>query len=471
MRYDTQKVTSPYCYWLYVGQLLSLSICIGLITSSFMLTGCGKNDEPQAESTDTSKPAPVKVVNYVTLGSGSGVLQAGTSQGGSVAAIPKLTRQLSGTVVAAETTNLSFQSNGQITNMKVKVGDKIQRGQILAELDATNYILQINQATAKLNQAIQQRNKAKIDVTRREELISIGAVSGTELDSVRLALASAEESVKVAEASAKLIKKQIIDSKLVAPFTGVVIAKLSEVGQLASPSAPVYQVATDYRQDVSLSVPENLLGAISRGQVLDVSFPALTGKPTLKGQVSEISTQAQSGAFPIKIQLQNSGGLIKAGMTAEVSLPLALPQLGNPKANAQFAQQPVNAVPTAHGNSITGTADTDANGIANATQVTNPTLQPTSVNVFAVPPSAVAAGDGQQHYVLRIITDGNGSSKNKQKLILQQVKVKLVELSGDKAIVTGGLQAGNKVVRSGVSLLNEGQQVELMGTGAKRVNP
>lgn len=479
-----KKITHSHSpYWLYIGQMLSLTISIGLIGSSLMLTGCGNNDEAQTESADASKstqvkPDPVKVVNYLTLGAGSGVMQAGMSQGASMASasIPSLTRNLSGTVVAAETTNLSFQSSGQITNMKVKVGDKIQRGQILAELDATNYILQINQATAKLNQAIQQRDKAKIDVTRREELISIGAVSGAELDSVRLALSSAEESVKVAEASAKLIKKQIIDSKLIAPFTGVVIAKLSEVGQLASPSAPVYQVATDYRQDVSLNVPENLLGAISRGQVVDVSFPALPGKPKLKGQVSEISTQAQAGAFPIKIQLQNSGGLIKAGMTAEVSLPLALPQLGNPKANAQFAQQQANALPTAD-----GSPNTDIDGTV---QVTNPSLQNSAlqnaapVNVFAVPPSAVAAGDEQRHYVMRIVADGshlgsgNGKkSSNGQNLVLEQVTVMLAELSGDKAIITGNLQAGDKIVRSGVALLNEGQQVELMGTGAKRINP
>lgn len=367
-----------------IRQLVFLTVLFGLVA-------CGSN-----EPVDKLETAAPKVVAWLSLSRPEVAVE----------------RLLSGQVSAAERTRLSFQAQGQIDRIKVKVGQRFSAGQTLAVLDKTNYRLQLQQATANLNTAVAQRNQAQIEVQRRAELVKTKVIPKAQLDSFRLQLTSAEQAIKAAEAQLQLVKKQLKDTDLIAPFDGSITAKLAEVGQLVSSSVPIFSVETSQLPEVSFSIPETMRADVAIGQAVAVTFVALPAVE-VSGTVAEISAQAQLGAFPAKLALDNPPAVIKAGMTAELRLL-------------------VN-----QGDDMAG---------------------------FRIPPSALAAGENNRHFVYRIVEESGQWS-------LQKVAVQVSSLSDSDLIVQGDLRAGDKLVRSGMGFLHPNQSVLLMGEGAKRINP
>ncbi len=94
-------------------------------------------------------------------------------------------------------------------------------------------------------------------------------------------------------------------------------AQLAETAQLVSPQVPVFTVEAEQAPEVSFAIPENSRAVMTVGQRVQVTFPALP-ETTVSGQISEISAQAQIGAFPAKLVLNNPPAAIQAGMTAEL---------------------------------------------------------------------------------------------------------------------------------------------------------
>lgn len=412
--------------------LLASTVSMGL------LTACNQQKEKTVAAAE-----PLKVVSYLVLGQTQPNNQMSKDNNANATSTSLQAQQaapvrkLSGQVASAETTNLSFEASGKVKRMMVKLGDRVKRGQVLAVLDDTNYQLQLHQAQAQLQKAISQRNQAKVNVARRTELVKIGAVSQAEIDSVNLAFSTAQDSVEVAKASVALAQKQAVDTQLRAPFSGVITQKIAEVGQMASPSVPIYTMATDSAPKVKFTIPENLLNSVSVGQPLAVNFPALPNIKGMGGVVTEVSSQAVAGAFPVTLQLKKATRRIKPGMTAEVALPVTL--------------TPFNPTESTTQNS---TVNKDSG-------------KQLGTSVFAVPPSAVASGDGQNRYVLRIKQKKQSANTG----VVEQVFVQVADLAGENMLIRGNLNAGDKIVRAGTSILADKQEVELMGTGARRVNP
>lgn len=377
-----------------------------LIVAAFALTACDSTNQwvdkllGKAEKTASTEMITVesnapKIVAWMTLG----------------AVKDSDKRRLSGQVSAAEATQLAFESNGQIRSIAVKLGQAFSQGQTLATLSDKDYRLQLQQAKANFTAAVATRDQARTDLRRRERLVKPGAVSKAQVDAYRLQLKSAQENVNTADAQVKLANRQLNKTDLIAPFDGVVTAKLGEIGQLASPSTPIFTVEATQAPEISITVPENLIASVKINQTVTVSFPARQDIPPLEGTVTAISTQASLGAFPVKIALRHAPNSVKAGMTAEVELP-----------------------------------------------------QPVTTGGFYIPPSALGAGHNNRHFVYRIV----GRSTD---LSLQKVRVSVDNLAGKTIRVRGNLVAGDKIVRSGLGFLSPQQPVRLMNVGVKTVNP
>ncbi len=322
-------------------------------------------------------------------------------------------RLLSGQVSPAEVTRLSFESSGKIKQINVKLGDHFKRGQRLALLDTTNYQLQLQQAKAAYATAVANRNQARKEVKRFQRLVRANAASGIQLDQYQLQYKTAQEAINSAQAQINLAKKQLVDTSLHAPFDGVVTAQLGEVGQLASPSVPIFTVEADALPEVSLSVPENLIANIHHNQQLMVRIPAQPQFGRLSALVTEISTQAMYGAFTVKMVLQQAPKGIRAGMTAEVQLPL-----------------------------------------------------PRTVGGFSIPPSALGAGENNQHFIYRIVKKPQTDSYQ-----LERLAVTVESLTDNRVVIRGDLHRGDTLVRAGWSFLTPKQSVALMGVGVQTVNP
>lgn len=365
-----------------------------LIISCSILAACNS-----AENNKEAKQSnPAKIVAWLSL----------TEQNN------QSTRLLSGQISSAEHTRLSFESQGQIKTITIKVGEHFSAGQTLATLDKTNYLLQLQQAKAKLNTAIAERNQARIEVSRRENLVKSNAVSEGQLEAFKLKLNSARQNINAAAAQVKIAEKQLADTVLIAPFSGVITAQMADVAQLVTPNIPVFMVEAFQSPEVAFSIPENISNNINIGQSVQITLPALP-KIELEGTITEISTQAQLGAFPARLILTNPPPAVKAGMTAEIYL-----QLNNAGSNVKKG--------------------------------------------FNIPPSALGADENNEHFVYRIAGKTND-------LYLEKIPVTLTDLSDTEINIQGELQPKDKLVRSGIGFLLPEQKVTLMAQGARRVNP
>lgn len=375
-----------------------------IVCTAFSLSACERITQVFGEKSDSDQNTAVsatdtaegpKTVAWLTLGE--------------IAAPGK--RLLSGKISAVEATQLAFESSGQINTIKVKLGQHFRQGQTLATLDNSDYRLQLQQASANYTAAVAVRNQARTEVRRRERLVASGAVSKAQVDAYRLQLKSAQESVNSADAQLKLTQSQLKKTDLIAPFDGVVTAKLGEIGQLASPGTPIFTVEATQAPEISLSIPENLMASVKPQQAVVVTFPARQDIRAVSGSISAISAQATLGAFPVKITLNNAPEAVKVGMTAEVVLS-----------------------------------------------------QPMATDGFNIPPSALGAGQNNAHFVYRIVG-------NETQMTLDKVPVSIDNLSEHYVRIHGKLSAGDKIVRSGWGFVSANQPVKLMNMGARLINP
>ena len=115
------------------------------------------------------------------------------------------------------------------------------------------------------------------------------------------------------------LRKSIGDCTVTSPLTGVVTQRTVEIGGFASAAAPAYVVMDLSKIKVEVGVSETVLNTIKIGDKVDVTMTAVSELP-LEGTVSTVSPAAgQTGMYTVKIELDNSKGLIKSGMMAEVN--------------------------------------------------------------------------------------------------------------------------------------------------------
>lgn len=142
---------------------------------------------------------------------------------------------LAGNVLAADI-ELSTRVSGVVEDVYVKPGQNVKKGTVLLRLNKVIYQAQVQEAGAESERLRAEAAEAKRDLDRAEELYSRTVSSTTELDSAKLRNTRAQSALTVAEARAIIAKKNLSDTELKAPFSGVVAAV---------PAAPGVVVASD----------------------------------------------------------------------------------------------------------------------------------------------------------------------------------------------------------------------------------
>lgn len=204
-------------------------------------------------------------------------------------------------------TELSFQVPGTIESLPVTVGQKVAAGQVIATIDLSSLQHGYDAARVALEQARDAYDRMKI-------LHERGSIS-------EMQWVETQSKLTQAEASERISKKNLHDSKLRAPYAGVIIAKDMEQGQSAMPGMPVVKIGRIGNVKVNISVPEAELAALEIGARADVEIPAL-GTEVLKGSVTEkgIAANPLTHAYDVKILVNNSMGKIMPGMVAKAQL-------------------------------------------------------------------------------------------------------------------------------------------------------
>ena len=138
-----------------------------------------------------------------------------------------------------------------------------------------------------------------------------------------MAYDTAEANLTAIEIQKENLEKNIADCSVTAPISGVISARNIEIGSFASQSSPAYTIIDLSSVKVEVGVSEQMVNQISVGDTVDVNLTAVSPEP-LQGTVSTISPAAtQTGTYTIKITMDNSRGLLKPGMLAEVTFVTA----------------------------------------------------------------------------------------------------------------------------------------------------
>ena len=185
--------------------------------------------------------------------------------------------------------------SGIVSRLHVKTGDRVTKGQLLAELDPTELQAQLNQAEATLNNARAQQDYARLDVERKRTLFQEDLVSQNELDRSERTYEVAESSVEQAVANLDYARIQVRYTTINAPISGVVASVTTQEGETvaASFSAPTFVTIIDLdRLEVWAYVDETDIGRTKVGQKAIFGVETYSGT-NFEGTVTTIYPKAE----------------------------------------------------------------------------------------------------------------------------------------------------------------------------------
>ena len=171
-------------------------------------------------------------------------------------------------MVGAEV-RVGSRASGIVHRLRANIGDRVQRGDVLAELDPTEFQAQTEQVAAALDNATAGLDYARLDLDRKRSLLANGYTSQEAVDLAERALRVAEAQVRQAEATLEYAKIQMGYTRITAPISGVVGSVSTQEGETvaASFSAPTFVTIIDLeRLEVWAYVDETDIGRINPGQ-------------------------------------------------------------------------------------------------------------------------------------------------------------------------------------------------------------
>lgn len=215
-----------------------------------------------------------------------------------------------GTFEPDKETKVSADIQGKINLVLVDVGSIVKKGEALIQLD--NSLLKLQLQTVEI-----QIEGLEADVNRYTVLAQADAIQGVQLEKTELALKSA----RVQKAT---LIEQINKTTIIAPFSGIVTAKLTEEGAFAAPGIPLLQITDISLLKFTVNVPENELYQFRLNQI-DTLTADVYPETLLSGKVIMTGSKANVGnSFPVQFSVNNTADLkIKSGMFGEVT-PIAI---------------------------------------------------------------------------------------------------------------------------------------------------
>jgi membrane fusion protein, multidrug efflux system len=240
--------------------------------------------------------------------------------------------EFAGEVVPRVVSQLGFRVGGKIVARKVDVGTVVKRGQVLMQLDPQDLQLSQAQAKASLASAETNRDLARAELKRYQDLRDKNFVSQTVLDSKDATYKAAQSNVDAAQAAYRGQANQSGYASLVADVDGVVTRIDAEAGQVVAAGTPVVQVARSGDKEIAIGLPEDKVETM-RG-VKDVVV-RLWADPSqaLAGKIREISPVADPATrtYQAKVTIPDLPQA-RLGMTAVVQFAsqTATPQIRVP---------------------------------------------------------------------------------------------------------------------------------------------
>ncbi|MDN5200730.1 efflux RND transporter periplasmic adaptor subunit [Fulvivirgaceae bacterium BMA10] len=253
---------------------------------------------------ETKTEEVIRPVKYAKVGTSSG----------------SFGRTFSGTAKAGIETVLSFKVAGNIQTVDVRVGQRINRGALIARLDPSDFELQYEEADASVKSADAQEKQTKSNYERVAVLYENQNASLSEYESAKAQFESAKANEKAAKQRRKQAKSQLEYTVLRAPMRGIVNVVYVEENENISAGQQVVILSAGDGLEVEIGVPESYIANIENGQEVQIEFPSIN-QQRFKGKISEVSyaINAQNSTYPVTVKLTDEIAAARPGMAANVT--------------------------------------------------------------------------------------------------------------------------------------------------------
>ncbi|MCX6267396.1 MAG: efflux RND transporter periplasmic adaptor subunit [Bacteroidetes bacterium] len=209
--------------------------------------------------------------------------------------------EVNGSFLPVHELTLMSEGQGKVVELEVNTGNIVQSGQVLAELDDVLIKSQLALANASLE-------KARADLKKYEGLLKADAISGQQVEDIRLALIKAETDVTI-------LKKQLDFTTIKAPIQGTITRRYVEKGSLLMPGSPVVDIVDVSHLKFMANVAESEVVQIHTGHQIQLTTTLFPGIK-YAGTVVSVGVKADDARrFPVEIEMVNdAANPLKAGM-------------------------------------------------------------------------------------------------------------------------------------------------------------
>ncbi len=232
-----------------------------------------------------------------------------------------------GTIEPVTSVTVGTQVSGIVAHLYVDYNSVVRKGQVIAELDKTNLISELNTAKANLNSVQSSLNYQSANFNRYKTLYEKGLVSADDFENARLAYQQANQQVAQARETVKRAQTNLGYATITSPIDGVVLSKSVEEGQTvaASFSTPeLFTIAQDLtNMQVIADIDEADIGGVKTGQRVTFTVDAFPDD-TFQGSVKQVRQQATTESnvvtYEVVISAPNNSLKLKPGLTANVTI-------------------------------------------------------------------------------------------------------------------------------------------------------
>jgi RND family efflux transporter MFP subunit len=238
------------------------------------------------------------------------------------------TISLPGTLQGFVQSPIAARASGYLRRWYKDIGARVEKGELLAEIETPEIDQQLSQAIAARQQAAASLDLARSTVERWESLRKKDAVSQQELEERRSANTQAVANLAAADANVERLRQLEGFKRIVAPFAGLITRRNVDVGDLidagSSGGRALFLLAQTDPLRVYVSVPQTYSQLIKPGQKVVVTQAELRGR-TFEGEVARTaaSIDTTTRTMQIEVALPNRDGTLLPGAYVQVALPLA----------------------------------------------------------------------------------------------------------------------------------------------------
>lgn len=232
-----------------------------------------------------------------------------------------------GTIEPVTSVTVGTQVSGIVSHLYVDYNSIVKKGQVIAELDRTNLISELNTAKANLSSAQSSAAYEIANFNRYKTLYEKGLVSADEFESAQLSYRKANEQVNTSRESVQKAQTNLGYATITSPIDGIILSKSVEEGQTvaASFNTPelfvIAQDLTDMR--VIADIDEADIGGVKEGQRVSFTVDAFPDD-TFEGQVTQVrqeaTTESNVVTYEVVISAPNKDLKLKPGLTANVTI-------------------------------------------------------------------------------------------------------------------------------------------------------